>query len=330
MTAACQGGQHLHHRHHHVIFFLLLMSLIRRALHQHHNSLSASCSAFFATAFHLNHRDITLERCRQQPYNSKITNFHTRRRNNNHHVVPSLPRQRDDANNNNSNSDDDVLYTLKSHQGEIIEIILLQHCSEVSKRTATGWLLNDTKYSTQFGSIMPTMNDLVGNHMKLTLWAWRGGAKDITMIEEQIKIRLKENNNRVYLLWKGGGATATNERERSADDDETINPVESYIIIDGTWQQAKKIYRKIPMLWSLPRISLTNVPPSIYVLRGDYTGWRVRFSNNDGDGSDLLCTACTAEVAAAVMDRCGDVECANLIRSRLDAFQSTFSHKRRF
>ena len=58
-------------------------------------------------------------------------------------------------------------------------------------------------------------------------------------------------------------------------------------------------------------------------------GWRDRFgttnANEDedgGNGSDLLCTA---EVAAAVMDRCGDKECADVIRSRLDVFQSTFS-----
>ncbi|CAM9979137.1 unnamed protein product, partial [Heterosigma akashiwo] len=202
-----------------------------------------------------------------------------------------------------------------THNNNSTEIVLLQHCSEISKKTATGWLLNDTKYSNHFGNI-PT-NGLVGSRLKSTIWAW-GGSNDITMIEEQIIKRLKENRT-VYLLWTGGATT--NETGRSGEND---NPGETYIIIDGTWQKAKKIYRKIPLLWSLPRISFTNVPPSIYVLRGDSSGWRERFSNNDGDGGDDL--LCTAEVAAAVMDRCGDTACANVIRSRLDAFQSTFPH----
>ena len=144
------------------------------------------------------------------------------------------------------------------------------------------------------------------------------------MIEDQIN-RLKDNNRTVYLLWTGGGDASTNNDVMSSERNSCESKVgESYIILDGTWQQAKKIYRKTRALWALPRVSFqgNDVPTSKYYLRGDYSGWRERFSsNNEEDGNDLLCTA---EVAAAVMDKCGDISCGNLIRSRLDAFQSSF------
>jgi len=221
------------------------------------------------------------------------------------------------------------------------QIVLLQHYSEKSKKTATGWLLNDTLYSDKFGTTPLNKNDLVETRMKVTIWTWRG-TNDIAMIDEQIMRLLKDGDRAVHLLWTGGTTTTTTDvtttnaiMTKRSNNTEKAAAAETFIIIDGTWQQARKIYRKVPMLWSLPRISFngTNVPPSTYVLRGDYSGWRERFSssstttNNDGGGdggnNDLLCTA---EVAAAVMDRCGDGDCANVIRRRLDVFQSTFSH----
>eukprot|EP00985_Skeletonema_marinoi_P005324 scaffold2296_cov123-Skeletonema_marinoi.AAC.3 len=221
------------------------------------------------------------------------------------------------------------------------QIVLLQHYSEQSKKTATGWLLNDTLYSDKFGTTPLNKNDLVETRMKVTIWTWRG-TNDVAMIDEQIMRLLNDGDRAVHLLWTGGtttaAAAATNAMmTKRTNNTEKAAAAETFIIIDGTWQQARKIYRKVPMLWSLPRISFngTNVPPSTYVLRGDYSGWRERFSsssstttnNNDGGGdggnNDLLCTA---EVAAAVMDRRGDGDCANVIRRRLDVFQSTFSH----
>eukprot|EP00984_Skeletonema_dohrnii_P015260 scaffold6552_cov126-Skeletonema_dohrnii-CCMP3373.AAC.1 len=241
-----------------------------------------------------------------------------------HHSTPSssssatpITTSSSSSNQNNSNT----------------QIVLLQHYSEQSKKTATGWLLNDTQYSENFGT--PPKNDLVETRMKVTIWTWRG-TNDIAMIDEQIMRLLKDDDRTVHLLWTGGTAAATANAimTNRTNSEEKAKAAETFIIIDGTWQQARKIYRKVPVLWSLPRISFngTNVPPSTYVLRGDYSGWRERFSsgtatNNGGGGSnggnDLLCTA---EVAAAVMDRCGDGDCANVIRRRLDVFQSTFSH----
>ena len=82
--------------------------------------------------------------------------------------------------------------------------------------------------------------------MKISIWTWRG-TNDVAMIEDQIQ-RLVQENRVVYLVWTGGTTTTANNEmttdERAASD----KPAETYIIIDGTWQQAKKIYRKVPML----------------------------------------------------------------------------------
>ncbi len=213
-------------------------------------------------------------------------------------------------------------------KNNLTEIVLLQHYTEKSKQTATGWLLNDTQYSEYFGIDAPMSDDdLVESKMKLTLWNWVG-SNDIAMIEDQI-IRLKDNNRTVYLLWTGGGGSSANNVMSSERNSCESKVGVSYIVIDGTWQQAKKIYRKIRALWALPRVSFqgNDVPSSKYYLRGDYSGWRERFSSNSKeDGNDLLCTA---EVAAAVLDKCGDKSCGNLIRSRLDAFQSSFSQRQK-
>ena len=214
-------------------------------------------------------------------------------------------------------------------KNNLTEIVLLQHYTEKSKQTATGWLLNDTQYSEYFGiDASMSDDDFVESKMKLTLWPW-GGSNDIAMIEDQINRRLKDNNRTVYLLWTGGGGSSANNVVSSERNSCESKVGETYIVIDGTWQQAKKIYRKVRALWALPRVSFlgTDVPTSKYFLRGDYSGWRERFSSNsEEDGSGLLCTA---EVAAAVMDKCGDISCGNLIRSRLDAFQSSFSQRQK-
>lgn len=42
---------------------------------------------------------------------------------------------------------------------------------------------------------------------------------------------------------------------------------ENYIVIDGTWQEARKIYNKSSYLHELPTIAITATKPSAYTLR---------------------------------------------------------------
>jgi len=196
------------------------------------------------------------------------------------------------------------------------QIILLQHFSEISRKSsATGWLLDNYIYFKRY----PHYRDEDCNlNLQVQRWIYTGRG-DAKRTEE--KIEKLRKMRRVFLLW-----TDSNGEEPSIDVASSPAP-ETYIILDGTWQQAKSMFRKTPSLWKLPRISLqSNVPPSSYVLRGDYSGWKERFSNSV-DSANLLCTA---EVAAAVLDRCGEGSSANTIRTRLDIFQdSVLRNKRR-
>ena len=189
------------------------------------------------------------------------------------------------------------------------EIVLLQHSTELSKKTATGWLLNDDLYH----RAMQDNDSLsLGKHFALKQWIW-SGREDTSRIEEQIKRSRSEGA--VYLLWTGGSGQISNDEEKESLKESGV----TYIILDGTWQQAKSMYRKIPILWELPRLSLIGEEPSQYVLRQDYTGWKERF-RSASSGQELLCTA---EVVAALLDRKMDDKVGgNAIRARLHKFQT--------
>jgi DTW domain-containing protein YfiP len=61
---------------------------------------------------------------------------------------------------------------------------------------------------------------------------------------------------------------------------------QNYIIIDGTWQEAQKIYNRSPYLRDLPAVKIATSKPSVYNLR-----------RNQRDGG--LCTAeCAIEILA--------------------------------
>ena len=186
-------------------------------------------------------------------------------------------------------------------------IVLLQHSDEVSKSTASGWLAEDRLYYKFMQDIKPsTHNIMLESRVHIYRWIW-SGRNDTAAIETKIK---EFNASPVFLLWtEHGTGTVTT--------DTNVDVV--YIILDGTWQQAQTMYRKIPSLWNLPRISLTNTKESKYKLRKDYSGWRDKFSSHDG--GDLLCTA---ETMAALLDRRGDNIGGDEIRSRLDLFQKNY------
>jgi DTW domain-containing protein YfiP/predicted GNAT family N-acyltransferase len=190
-------------------------------------------------------------------------------------------------------------------QKSVTRIILLQHSEEVSKSNATGWLVDDYLYNQYIGNLQPSSVSLK-HHVELERWMW-SGRNDSTTIGKQIQQLAA--NSRVFLLWTGQNSDTATPKDTDLD--------ASYIILDGTWQQAQSIYRRIESLWKLPRISLIDTQRSKYILRKDYTGWREKFSSNE-DGGDLLCTA---EVMAAVLDRRNNAIGATEIRDRLDTFQ---------
>nr|MBA2817276.1 DTW domain-containing protein YfiP [Candidatus Pantoea persica] len=77
-------------------------------------------------------------------------------------------------------------------------------------------------------------------------------------------------------------------------DREVLTAPPLFIMLDGTWTEARKMFRKNPWLDALPVMSLNVTAPSRYTLREAY-----------GEGQH-----CTTEVAAVLLEQAGDVAAA--------------------
>lgn len=97
------------------------------------------------------------------------------------------------------------------------------------------------------------------------------------------------------------GATATSIQKRPL-----------FILLDGTWSEARKIFKKSPYLSHLPVLSLSPEQVSRY---------RLRRSKRD----DHLCTA---EVAALCLQQAGDNAAAEALDAWLDLFMEHYARAR--
>ena len=77
-----------------------------------------------------------------------------------------------------------------------------------------------------------------------------------------------------------------------------------YILIDATWQQARKMVRQSPYLTTLPRMSLHCVQKSHYRLR----------RNQQAEGMS------SCEAAIALLQQSGDLDSANALQAYFQAF----------
>jgi DTW domain-containing protein YfiP len=80
------------------------------------------------------------------------------------------------------------------------------------------------------------------------------------------------------------------------------------IFIDGSWREARRIFRKSPYLDTIPVLSITPQTLSQYVMRR---------SDNDQH-------LATAEVASAVLEQLGHVDGAMILRYWFDAFRESY------
>lgn len=81
-----------------------------------------------------------------------------------------------------------------------------------------------------------------------------------------------------------------------------------FIMLDGTWTEARKMFRKSPWLDALPVMSLTVTAPSRYTLREVH-----------GVGQH-----CTAEVAAALLEQAGDSQAARALSHHFEQFRAAY------
>ena len=81
-----------------------------------------------------------------------------------------------------------------------------------------------------------------------------------------------------------------------------------FILLDGTWTEARKMFRKSPYLQGLPVLSLSSEQLSRYKLR------RSRVESH----------FCTAEVGAMCLEHHGDVHAAQTLTAYLDVFTTHY------
>ncbi len=87
-----------------------------------------------------------------------------------------------------------------------------------------------------------------------------------------------------------------------------------FILLDGTWRQARRIFRKSPYLDDLPVLPLATARQTRYRLRKPASAAHL----------------CTAEVAAELLRQSGDTAAADTLDDYFDAFNDSYAASRRF
>ncbi len=150
-----------------------------------------------------------------------------------------------------------------------MKLHLLTHATELDRPTNTGRLVAET----------------LAHDVRIVVW--QRARPDAELLR-----RLAHGN--IGLVWPAvtdGPAMA-------------VSPSADYVLIDATWQQARKIFNRSPYVQALPRVHLQPAAPSSYRLR-----------RNQIEGG-----LCTAEAAAELCAAAGRTDDANALRRRLAAF----------
>ena len=150
-----------------------------------------------------------------------------------------------------------------------MNIVLLTHCRELNKKSNTGSLVAR----------------VLADACRLIVWG---------RVSPDLQLLDSIEHESVALLYPSDEAELLSEAMH----------FDSCIIIDGTWQEAQKIYNKSPYLQTLPRLKIAAAKKSIYSLR----------RNQKESG------LCTAECAAEVLKVSGHLQQANEIEQQLIGF----------
>lgn len=164
------------------------------------------------------------------------------------------------------------------------EIFLLTHPNETERATNTGRLVLDCLANSYF-----------------CLWQRK-------QIPEILAQRLQDMAYKCILVYPSPDAVTIDEILQETLSLETKAPSQelkiAWIILDATWQEAKKIYNKSPWLQALPQVKFTPEKDSNYNLR-----------RNQASGN-----LCTCEIVSHLLDQVGE----NQNALELDAYMQTY------
>ncbi|WP_318510484.1 tRNA-uridine aminocarboxypropyltransferase [Photobacterium leiognathi] len=157
--------------------------------------------------------------------------------------------------------------------------VLLTHPRELNKDTNTGKLM---------------LNSLP--HCRVDVW-------QRTEPPAQLIEQLRDPRYHAYLVFP-----SDDEHPSVSLASTSKGAIPLFIILDATWQEAKKMVRKSPWLSALPRLALTPQQASNYALR-----------RNQQDGN-----LCTCEVGISLLDTLQLADEATQLQHYFDAFIATF------
>lgn len=166
-------------------------------------------------------------------------------------------------------------------------VCLLMHDTEPLKPTNTGWLIADLIEDT---------------------WAF-GWQR--TSVDERLLALLDDPRWQPYIVFPGEFVA---EQRVVSEVVRESGKRPLFILLDATWTEARKMFRKSPYLDRFPVLSLQAEQMSRY---------RLRRSKRDDH-------FCTAEVAAMCLDLAGDSQASQALDAYLDVFSLHYlSGKRR-
>ena len=157
-------------------------------------------------------------------------------------------------------------------------VCLLMAEFEALKPSNTGWLVADVVPDTQ-------------------AFAWSR-----THVDPALPALLADPRWQPVVVFPGEFAAPERVVTTLAQDASARRPL--FVLLDGTWAEARKAFRKSPYLDRLPVLSLAPEQLSRYRLR---RAWHEHH-------------LCTAEVAALCLAMAGDVHAAQVLEATLDVF----------
>lgn len=166
------------------------------------------------------------------------------------------------------------------------EVWLIMHPHEAYKPTNTGRLIKDVLPSTR-------------------IFQWSRTEPD-----DELLALLASNRYRPFLIFPDDQPDYADRIVRQPAVEGEQIPV--FIILDGTWRQARRMFRQSAYLASLPILPLHTDRLTRYKLR------------TPASESHL----CTAEVAAELLKMAGDVDASQLLDDYFDTFNDCYAASR--
>lgn len=166
-------------------------------------------------------------------------------------------------------------------QGTDVGMCLLMYDTEPLKPSNTGWLIADVVKQT-FAFSWTRVGDM-----------------------QPVKDLINDPQWQPYVVFPGEYAASERVTEKLKIDH---NKKPLFILLDATWPEARKMFRKSPYLDALPVLSLNPAQLSRYKLR--------RSCNEEH--------LCTAEVAALCLELAGEEQASLALNTWLDVFTSHY------